>query len=97
MNKTIQTLTTAITLAVVTPLFAAEGQEIANRSATPGLAAGKVEGTVRELVGVCKGVFTAPLGEVLHPGADLAEKANGPLLGNGHVGVQLSGSPEHRP
>jgi hypothetical protein len=67
-----------------------------NRSAAASAARPDVADTVRELVGACKGVWTTPVGEVVAPGFDMAAKANGPLLGNGHVGIQISGTAEQQ-
>ncbi len=55
-----------------------------NRSAAASAARPDIATTVRVLVGACKGVWAAPVGEVVAPGCDMAERANGPLLGNGH-------------
>ena len=43
-----------------------------------------------------QGRVDAPVGDVVAPGCDMAEKANGPLLGNGHVGIQVSGTAERQ-
>jgi hypothetical protein len=80
-------------LSAFTALNAAEPVQA---SASPDASGQSVEIAARELVDPCKGVWTAPVGEVVASGCDMAGKANGPLLGNGHVGVELSGTPEQQ-
>lgn len=88
----ISLLTTASCLALGAVLMAAEDNPAPDRPAVASAA-----DTVRELVGACQGVWTNPVGDVVPDrGCDMATKATGPLLGNGHVGIQVSGTPERQ-
>jgi hypothetical protein len=100
-NDSIKTLTGSVTVAVglafSTVLIAADKSTAPDRPAAASAASPDVVDAVRNLVGACKGVWTAPVGDVLPArGCDLASKAHGPLLGNGRVGVQLSGTSEQQ-